>query len=725
MKSIVKIKQKDLTDCGVSCLASVAAYYGKFIPLSKLRQYASTNRTGTNVAGLLQAADRIGMEAKGVKADFSHLQDFPYPLIAHIVVNNLQHYIVLYRFTPRHIKYMDPADGCFHTFRYDEFKSCWTGIVILLQPKDSFRPGDERVPEHQRFLQLVRPHRFVLVQAIIASAILTVLGLIPSIYIQKIVDHVLPNENYRLLNLLSIIMLASLTLQVLLGYVKSLFVLQTGLRLDARLILGYYRHLLHLPQKFFDSMQVGELMSRVNDAVKIRSFLSSTAIEMLMNLFILLFSLLLMFFYSAKLAILVVAFFPCYGAIFLLSNRINRKWQRKIMEDAARVETELVESLNNIRTVRKLGVEPYMYVKGEERVAGLLKSVFKTSSYNIHLNGWCDAVLKVLTVSVLWAGSYFVLRKEMTTGELLSFYSLLGYFSMPATAILASNRSYQEAVIAANRLFEIIDLEAETAEQPVIHLSKDQVDDIHLADISFNYGNRGMVFNGLTTSIRKGRKTAFAGESGSGKSTLFSLLLKIYPPANGTIKIGGTDIRYFSNESIRNHIGIVPQEIQLISGTIIENIAVGVYEPDLERVIQVSAKLGLDEMIAKLPEGYHTHLTEAGMNLSGGQRQRIAIARALYRQPEILLLDEATSALDLISERKIKEALNWYTAQGNTLVVISHKLSYIKDFDVIKFLKDGKIAEEGTHDELMKMDGYYRQFWIEQYSDRSVEKMPV
>ena len=703
-----------MSDCGVACLASIAAFYHYYIPVSKLRQYASTDKLGTNVAGLIKAADKLNLIAKGIKAQFANLRDLPLPMIAHVIKDELQHFVVIYRLSNSRLFFMDPADGRYHNVSFDTFQKTWTGILILVQPKTSFQKYDLRVPAYLRYFELLKPHRFLLLQAVIASIIYTILGLIPSIYIQKIVDHVLPGENFRLLNLLSIIMIGTIILQVLLGYIKSLFILQTGIQMDARLILGYYRHLMDLPQKFFDSMQVGEMMSRLNDAVKIRTFLNNIAIEMLINFFIIIFSSALMFIYNIKLAFLVMAVIPFYAAIYFLNNWLNRKWQRMVMEKAAKVEAQLVESLSAIRTIKKFAAEEFINFKVESRFISFLKSIFQSSYYNIHVMSVSDLFLKCITVVMLWMGSYYVLRKELTTGELLSFYALLGYFTIPATALITSNRSYQEAMIAGNRLFEIFDLEGEHSSDQ-LQLNNDSVTDIHINNLHFSYGSRGKVFNGLTMVLHKGKSVAIIGESGSGKSTLFALLHKIYSPDQGTIRVGSYDLKYVSNESLRKVIAIVPQEIQLFSGTLVENIAIGVYEPDLEKVVQLSKLLGIDDFIEQLPDSYFTYLNEAGMNFSGGQRQRIAIARALYRDPEILLLDEATSALDAISERKIQQALSWYKAKGKTLVVIAHRVAAIRDFDVIKVLKDGCIEEEGSHDDLVKLDGYYRKLWMEQY----------
>jgi ATP-binding cassette, subfamily C, bacteriocin exporter len=708
------MKQRDLTDCGVTCLASIAAYYRYFIPVSKLRQYSATDKHGTNISGIIRAAGKLDLFARGIKAQVKNLQELPLPMIAHVIKNDLQHFVVIYRLTKSRLTLMDPADGRFHHISLEAFQKIWTGILVLVQPNTSFQKRDLRVPTYLRYLELIKPHRFLLLQVVIASVIYTILGLLPSIYIQKIVDHVLPAENFRLLNLLSMIMVGSVILQVLLGYVKSLFILQTGMQMDARLILGYYRHLLGLPQKFFDSMQVGEMMSRLNDAVKIRTFLNNVAIEMVINFFIIVFSSLLMFIYNMKLALLVMAVIPFYAALYFLNNWLNRKWQRLVMEHAAQLESQFVESLSSIRTIKKYASEDYFNLKVESSFMRFLKSIFKSSYYNVHTMSLSDLFLKSITVAMLWMGSYYVLRKDLTTGELLSFYSLLGYFTMPATALITSNRSYQEAMIAGNRLFEIFDLEPEAAPHLLL-LNGESAGDIHLNDIHFSYGSRGKVFNGLSLVIEKGKSVAITGESGSGKSTLFALLQKVYAPDQGTITLGGHDLKYVSNGSIRKVIAIVPQDIQLFSGTVIENIAIGVYEPDMSKVIQLCRLLGIDEFIGRLPGSYYTLLNEGGTNFSGGQRQRIAIARALYRDPEILLLDEATSALDAISERKIQEALAWYKAKGKTVVVIAHGVAGIKHFDRIVVLKDGCVAEEGSHDDLIRWDGYYKKLWMEQF----------
>ena len=272
-------------------------------------------------------------------------------------------------------------------------------------------------------------------------------------------------------------------------------------------------------------------------------------------------------------------------------------------------------------------------------------------------------------------------------------------------------KSIQDALIASDRLFEIIDLEIESNSEIKVNLNKDMIGDIIFSNVHFRYGTRTKVFDGLNLRFKKNYSTAVVGESGSGKSTLLSLLQNIYPLKDGSITIGGLDIKYISKNSLRTMIGVVPQNIDLFAGSIIENIAIGDYEPDLQRIIGLCKLLGINEFIEKLPNNYYTVISEQGTNLSGGQKQRIAIARAIYRDPEILILDEATSSLDPLSEQKVRDALIWFKEQRKTIIIIAHRLSTIRNCDEILVLQNGQLVEQGSHEILIKNETHYASLW--------------
>ena len=273
MRASILIKQHDITDCGAACLASIAGHYGLGMPISRIRQYAGTDKKGTNILGLVEAAQKLGFQAKGVKGSIKSINKIPLPAIAHVIVKGgLHHYVVLYKVTGQSVAYMDPGDGEMHIITFEEFKEIWSGVLVILLPADNFVIENQRISVLRRFWALVNPHKSVMIQALFGAAVATLLGLSTSIYIQKITDHVLPSGNMNLLRLLSVGMLFILLLQTIVGTIKTVFVFKTGQQIDAQLILGYYKHLLTLPQQFFDTMRVGEIISRVNDAVKIRSF---------------------------------------------------------------------------------------------------------------------------------------------------------------------------------------------------------------------------------------------------------------------------------------------------------------------------------------------------------------------------------------------------------------------------------------------------------------------
>ena len=708
------IKQHDITDCGAACLASISAHYKLMMPIARIRQMASTDQKGTNVLGMIEAAQRLGFQAKGVRGTFESLSKIPKPAIAHVIVREvLHHFVVIYDITDKHVVVMDPGPGKLVKHTHEEFKKIWTGVLILLLPNEQFETGNEKVSAMQRFWQLIRPHRSVMIQALFGALIYTVLGLSTSIYVQKIVDNVIVEGNRNLLNLLSIIMVLILVLQLFIGSLKSMFALKTGQQIDARLILGYYKHLMKLPQQFFDTMRVGEIISRINDAVKIRVFINDVATSLVVNVFIVLFSFGMMFTYDWKLAMIMLAVIPFYAGIYLIVNRFNKKYQRALMEDSAELESQLVESLNAMGTIKRFGLESFANIKTETRFVKLLKTIFTSARYSVWAGNATEIVSRLFTIILLWVGSGFVIDNQITPGELLSFYALIGYFTGPASQLIGANRTVQDALIAADRLFEIMDLERESTENK-IELQSDMIGDIRFKDVSFRYGSRTQVFDNLSITVPKGKITAVVGESGSGKSTMLSLLQNLYPLQNGSIHIGDYDIKHISNDSIRRRVSVVPQKIDLFAGNVIDNIAVGEYQPDMQRIVAICQRLGITEFIEKLPNGFHTYLGENGASLSGGQKQRIAIARAIYQNPDILILDEATSSLDSISETCVQETIRHLREQDKTVILIAHRLSTVMHADKIIVIEQGKLVEEGSHGELLAKENAYYKLWASQ-----------
>lgn len=713
----IKVKQRDITDCGAACLASVASHFKLEMPVARIRQIAGTDTKGTNVLGMIKAAEQLGFSAKGVKGNQDALQKIPLPSIAHIVVehNNMQlhHYVVLYKITINEVVYMDPADGVLHKVKIDDFVKQWTGVLIILMPNEDFISGNRKVSNFKRFVFLLAPHKSVLVQSLIGAVLYTVLGLSTSIYIQKITDNVLTTGNTNLLNLLSVGMLLIVVLQLILGINQTLFMLKTGQKIDTRLILGYYKHLLKLPQHFFDTMRVGEIISRINDAVKIRAFINDVSISLVVNIFIVLFSFALMFIYSWKLALIMLIVIPLYTVVYYITNKLNKKQERKLMEHSAELESQLVESLNSVRTIKQFGIEDFSNMKTELRFIGLLKTVFKSGLNSIFSSYSSDLISKVFTIILLWVGSYFVIDNEITPGELLSFYAIIGYFMGPISNLIGANKSIQNALIAADRLFEIMDLERESTENK-FELKRENIGDIKFENIKFAYGTRKEVFNDFTFTIPKGKLTAVIGESGSGKTTLASLLQKLYPLNSGKITINSLDINHYSYESLRNMISTVPQQLNLFSGNIIDNIAVGDFQPNMEYIVNIIQQLGLIPFVEKLPNGFNTQIGENGTSLSGGEKQRLAIARAMYKNPEIFIFDEATSSLDSDSEQHVKAVIQNLKQQGKTILIIAHRLSTVIDADKIAILENGQLIEEGTHQTLYKKGTRYFEMWYKQ-----------
>lgn len=686
-----RFKQRDITDCGAACLRFIGAHYRREVPVARLRQLAGTNQRGSTALGLVEAARQLGFTAKGVKGPAEALPTVPLPAIAHCLIDQkLLHYVVLVEWTPKHARVMDPVIGRVEKWSHERFKAVWTGVLILVAPGEEFRPGDSTVSPWRRLWGLLAPHRSVLVQAFVGAVVTTILGLAMSVYVQKIVDHVIPDGNRSLLNLLGVAMLFVLAFKLLLGVFQSLLSMRTAQQIDASLILAYYRHLMRLPQPFFDSMRVGEITSRVADAVKVRNFLNGALLNLVLNPLILVFSLGAMFLWSWKLAALSLALLPLNGALYWFINLRNRTYQRQIMERAADFDAQLVESLQAQPALRRFRLEHYAELRTEVRLVRLLKTGWHAGLAALGTGTAGALITQVYLIGLLWLGATLVLDASLTPGQLMSCYTLAGYLTGPLSALLGLNTQIQETLIATDRLFEIMDLELEK-DQGTIDLTPERAGAIRFEQVSFKHAGRTATLQDISLTIPAGKITVFVGESGCGKSTLFALLQRLYQPSAGRVYLGEHDIHYYRLSSLRRSLAVVPQQTHLLAGTIVENLAPGDAAPDMEKVLRLCREVGALEFIEQLPQGFLTHLSENGGNLSGGQRQRLALVRALYLDAPILLLDEPSSALDAKAEQTLVALCERQRALGRTVIVAAHTPAFLAVADQVVTLAGGRV----------------------------------
>lgn len=722
------IKQHDITDCGAARLATVSKQYGLKMPISKIREVAGTDKQGTNAAGMIKAAEKLGFTAKAVKGDQNaFFSEFPLPAIAHVVVDGaLLHYVVIHKITQKQVVVADPAKGIVK-YTPEEFFKQWTGILILLVPSERFEKGDETESTLSRFFKLLLPQKKLLFDIFLASLVYTILGVGASFYFKVMMDDIVPNGLEKTLHVVSVGVILLYLFQTLLGAFRSHMMLYLSQRLDISLILGYYRHVLKLPMNFFGSRKVGEIVSRFTDASKVRDAISGATLTIMIDTLMAIIGGVILYMQNSSMFGIAFIIVLLYAVIVFAFNKPLKNINRKVMEDNSQLTSYLVESLNGIETVKSYNAERSAGIETEKKFVRFMRSIFKNGWIN-NLSGSLSGFLSMAGgAAILWLGAYKVIKGEMTLGELITFNALLGYFLTPVKNLINLQPMMQTAIVAAERLGEILNLnmDAENTEVQKI-VPKTLKGDIQLQNIDFRYGTRQLVLNGIYLNIKQGEKIALVGESGSGKTTLVKLLMNFYQAENGEIILNNYNLKDIDLETLRDKIAYISQETFLFSGTILENLTLGMDNPDMEKVIRVTKMTRCFDFINELPMRFETMLGENGTNLSGGQRQRLAIARALLKKPDILIMDEATSNLDSITERAIENTIN-ETTDEITTIIIAHRLSTIMKCDKIYVMDKGQIIESGNHFDLMDKGGFYYELWKEQLpqNNQAVAVLPA
>lgn len=708
------VKQHDITDCGAACLATISKQYGLSTSITKIREIAGTDKMGTNAYGMVKAAEQLGFTAKAVKGNKeAFFSEFPLPCVAHVVVDGtLLHYVVIHKITKKQIIIADPAKGIVKKTPEEFFKE-WTGVLIFMVPAQTFKKGNETRNIFERFWGLLLPQKKLVFDIFLASIVITVLGILGAFYFQIIIDDILPGGLKKTLLVLSIGVIALRVFATLISFMRTQLLIYLSQKLDIALLLGYYDHVLKLPMNFFGTRKVGEIVSRFQDASSIRDAISNATLTVMIDTIMAIAGGLILFFKNKTLFAIALVMVVLYAILVFAFNKSYRKANESQMEDNAQLTSYIVESMNGIQTVKAFNGEQTVQTETEFKFIKLLRSIFRLSTVGSSQEGLKMLVESVGGVVILWVGAYSVLEGNMTIGSLVSFNALLAYFLDPIKNLINLQPTMQTAMVASDRLGEILDLEIEKQLEKESHkLAPSSLKgDIVINDISFRYGTRQLVLEHFSMEIKKGQRVAIVGESGAGKTTIAKLLLNFYPCESGSITLAGYALPDIQLEALREKIAYIPQETFLFSGTILENLTFGVERPDMEEVIRCAQMAQLHDFVNSLPMRYETHLDENGSNLSGGQRQRIAIARAMLKKPEILILDEATSNLDAVTEKAIQETIDSYS-EGMTTIIIAHRLSTIRRCDRIFVMERGRIIESGTHIELMgKEGGFYQSLY--------------
>lgn len=636
------IQQHDGSDCGPAVLAMISAYHQAHVTIARCRELAGTDRAGTNLAGLSSAAEQIGYSTRAVRATADTLERVPLPAVAHFH----NHFVVLYKATPHRVIVGDPAVGL-RRLKPDEFLKNWTGVLLLLTPSARLRDTVKSDSDFSRLYLLLLPHSRLFLDALFAAVLMTILGLTSSFFIQALVDVVFVLGRKPALNWLGLGMLLVTLARAVFQGLRSCLLARLSQRIDAETVLGYHRHLLGLPLAFFLSRRKGEILSRINDAVKIRVAIGAATLSVVTDVVAVASAASLMLWLNWKLTLQSLQLAPAWAAGIWLLNRPMKRHQRRAMERNAEVEVLMAETVGAIREIKALRAESRTQLKTEARFAEMQDASLDAQMFSVHTSTLSSMVVGVSTLALLWFGGHRVMDGQMTAGQLMAFYSMLGIILGPIERLANTNEWIQDAIAASARLGEVLELEPEAAKEKKYALDRPLHGAVEFEAVTFRYGSHQPAFEGLSFRIEAGECAAVKLDNGAGKTALADLLVRFFDPLSGRILIDCIDIRDYALECLRREIAVVSQDVVLFNASIADNVRVA-------KPSATAAEIRAAAEAAAIRRSYDTRVGEQGVPLSADERERIAVARAILMDPAILILDEIgeAAAQSLIERRR-------------------------------------------------------------------------
>lgn len=693
--------QKDQTDCGVGCLQSLVKYYGGEVSLESLREKSGTSKTGTTLLGLFQCANEIGFDAEGCEANIQALIDHKSPVILHVIIDKkYEHYVICYFYNSlEDSKFCigDPANGIEYWSR-EKLEEVWVSKTCLtLLPNDKFQKTTQTNKLKKQWLtNLIKKDQEQIYTIIALGVVITFLGMSMSIFSQKLIDDILPQKKIKVL-ILSIAFLGFLLVaRILINALRELFIIKQTKEFNQRINQSFFSSLLHLPKLFFDSRKIGDFVARLNDTQRIQNvikmLITSTAVDIL-TVFI---SVGFLFFYSWKLAVICLVISPVIFFIIYSYNKKIIETQRNVMQSYSFNEANYIDAIRGISVVKGFSKQD-LFLKKNQNIFGFFQTkIYELGQLNLKISLTSGLTLVFFLLLILTFSSYNVLNGTIKVGELMAIIGISSSLLGAITSLALVTIPIQEAKVAFDRMFEYSSVEKES----VCGEDLENFESIAIRNLDFRFKGRSKLLNNISFKVKKGEIVCLLGESGKGKTTLTEILQKNYLPENGSILINeNIDLKDISIESWRKLVSVVPQNIQLFNGNLLENIIMD--EKIDQQKIQNILALGFENFVNSLPQSFMTIVGEEGINLSGGQQQLLGWMRALYHNPQFLILDEPTSSLDkenrkfiynLILKLKEKTAIFIISHNLEELETISDDIYLLENTEVLKISKSTSVS---------------------------------
>lgn len=704
LKRFPFVRQHNAMDCGAACLAMIVRFYGRTPNFNYIRELAGVGRYGTSMLFLAEAAEKLGFISRGLRASYPGLMKLKAPFICHWKQN---HFVVAYEVRKDGAIIGDPGDGI---IKLDpaKFNKDYSGVVLELSPTQDFGKDLKKQSPFKLFIPLFLTYKREIINILIATLVFQILMFIMPFFTQILLDKVIVHQNLSLLNTMLLGMAIFTLFETAISFIRGFLLSYVALRIDQSLFVQFYRHVFSLPLSYFDNRTIGDIFSRFGENEKIRDLLAGSGLTVLLDAIIAIVSLAIIFLYNVQYGWAVVIYLSVFIVLVVCYTPFLKTFSRRVFDKHVVSNSYIVESLRAVETIKAAAAERLARTKWE----GFFTETLNVRFQEFLVRNIAQVVSKLVQLAgqvvMLWLGAQLVIKNELTIGQLMALNMMTGMASAPLMRIVEMWDQLQDVSISMERLADVLDAEPEEIDPSTKVLLHNMEGRIRFENVTFRYSqmdNINILLN-VSFEARPGQMIGIAGRSGSGKSTLMRLVQGLYKSIDGRIYIDDMDITQVSLSDLRKNIGVVSQNDYLFRTTIRENLSLHKQDAGLEEVIESAKVAGIHEFIMSMPNTYETLLSEGGFNFSGGQRQRLSIARSLLHNPKILIFDEATSALDTESERLIQQSL--VKMRENRLVfVVAHRLSTIKDADIILVIDRGQIVERGAHQALLDERGLY------------------